>query len=217
MAVNGVIFDLDGTLVDTLADLAGAMNYALGRFGEPGHSVDACRKMIGNGVRTFMSRALADDKQGLGDEAVKVMLAYYHENCTVKSRLYDGIAEVVRELGEKGVRLAVLTNKGQSEAERVVGHFFDEGTFEYVVGVDEKGIVKPDVKLTMGLLDAMGLGADEVLLVGDSDVDVLTAAGVGMRPIGAAWGFRGRDELLQAGADVIIDEPGEIVDLVSNS
>lgn len=214
MAYKGVIFDLDGTLVDTLADLAGAMNYALAELGQPGHSLDACRLMIGNGVGTLMSRALANDKQHLRDRAVEIMLAYYNEHCTTDSSLYGGITEVVNDLAQMGLRMAVLTNKGQPEADKIINCYFDEGLFECVLGIDNSGMVKPDTKMTMMILDKMKLRADEVLLVGDSEVDVQTAGKAGMCCAGVSWGFRGRDVLVAAGADVVVNRPKEILGLI---
>jgi phosphoglycolate phosphatase len=215
MVCKAILFDLDGTLVDTLADLANAMNFGLQRFGQPTHSVEACRQMIGSGVKKFAQRALAEDAQNLRDEVLSAMRARYHDKCIEHSRLYDGIFETVEKLREKGLRLAVVTNKDQAEAERIVEHFFGADTFEWVVGVAGNMPVKPDTTGTMKIVESMGLSCEDFLFVGDAEVDVRTAASAHIRSVGASWGFRGRDELVEAKADIIIDSPAEILDLVA--
>ena len=215
MVCKAILFDLDGTLVDTAADLANAMNFALQRFGQPAHSVEACKQMIGNGVKRFAERALAQDVQHLRDEVLSVMRARYHDKCLEHSRLYDGIFDTVKKLREKGLRLAVVTNKDQVDAERIVEHFFGADTFECVVGVVGNIPVKPDTAGTMKIVESMGLSCEEFLFVGDGEVDVRTAASAQIRSVGASWGFRGRDELVEAKADIIIDSPVEILDLVA--
>jgi len=209
VSYRAIIFDLDGTLVNTLEDLANAANYALGHFGQPGHSVDACRRMIGNGLTRFVERALAADKQHLRDEVLHVMRARYRDKCFEYSYLYEGVAETVEELRLRGVVLAILTNKDQSEAERIVWHFFGPDI------VVEGRAVKPDRGVTMELMESMGLAANDFLLVGDSEVDVLTASAADIRSVGAGWGFRGRTELVKVKADIIIDRPSEILDLLT--
>jgi phosphoglycolate phosphatase len=212
---KAIIFDLDGTLVDTAADLANSMNYALEKLGQPTHSVEACKQMIGDGLKMFAQRALGKDSRHLRDEVVRAMKARYRDRCFECSRLYDGISEVVSKLRERGIRLAVLTNKDQDDAQRIVEHFFGADTFEYVVGVVDASGVKPDIAGTMKIVESMGLGCEDFLIVGDSTVDIKTAAAAGIRSVGVSWGFRRRTELAEAGAEVIIDRPSEILDLVA--
>jgi len=212
---KAIIFDLDGTLVDTAADLAGAMNYALKKFGQPTHSVEVCKQMIGDGLKMFAQRALGEDNQHLQDEVLRAMKARYHDRCFECSRLYDGIYEVVSKLREGGIRLAVLTNKDQDDAERVVEHFFGADTFEYVVGVVDNRSIKPDIGGTMKIVESMGLGCEDFLIVGDGAGDIRTGAAAGIRSVGVNWGFRGNEELVKAGAEVIIDRPSEILGLVA--
>jgi phosphoglycolate phosphatase len=215
MACKAILFDLDGTLVDTVSDLANAMNFALQSFGQPAHSVEACKQMIGSGVKKFAQRALAQDSQNLQDEVLSVMRARYHDKCLEHSRLYDGVFDTVKKLRDQRLRLAVVTNKDQTDAERIVEHFFGADTFECVVGVVGNMPVKPDTTGTMKIVESMGLRCEDFLFVGDAEVDVRTAASAKIRSVGASWGFRGRDELVEAKADIIIDSPVEILDLVA--
>ena len=215
MSYRAVIFDLDGTLVDTLEDLTAAMNAALGHFSLPGHSAQACKMMIGGGARRFAERALPANQQDLAERLLALMREHYRDNCFKYSRLYDGMGEVIRQLCQRGLRLAVLTNKDQVVAGRIVEHFFGSGAFEFVIGAIEGRRIKPDPGTTVGIAESMGLSCEDFLFVGDSAVDIETALAAGMRSVGAAWGFRERGELEAAGAHIIIDSPGEILYLVA--
>lgn len=215
MGAKAIIFDLDGTLADTAADLANAMNFALEKFGQQTHSVEACKQMIGDGLKMFAQRALRKDRQDLRDDVLGAMKGRYRDKCFECSRLYDGVFEVVNKLRAGGIRLAVLTNKDQEDAERIVEHFFGTETFEYVVGVVGGRGVKPDIGGAMQIVESMGLECEDFLLVGDSTVDIETGAAAGIRSVGVSWGFRRRDELAEAGAEIIIDRPAEILGLVA--
>jgi phosphoglycolate phosphatase len=217
MSYKGVIFDLDGTLVDTLADLAGAMNYGLEELGEPTHSIEACRRMIGNGISKFTERALSDDKQHLHGELLELMKARYLTNCFDNSVLYDGILDAVKDLRSVGVQIAVATNKNADAARLIVEHFFGVGTFEEIFGVVGDKWVKPDPAGTYEIMRRMGLAKEDCMLVGDSDVDIATGINAGIKPVGVTWGFRSRDELVSAGAVTIIDSPGEILGVAFDS
>jgi phosphoglycolate phosphatase len=139
----GIVFDLDGTLIDTLADLSAAMNAAMRQLGLPEHSPEACRQMIGNGIRTFALRAVGPDHQHLADRAVELMRAEYQRNLVVHSRVYEGLSQVVERMAAAGIRMGVITNKHQKEAETIIRHFFG-ARMACVAGVDEDTPVKPD-------------------------------------------------------------------------
>lgn len=215
MDCKAVIFDLDGTLVDTLEDLADAINFGLTKFGLAAQPVESCRKMIGDGVGTFVERALPPDKQDLADKVLAVMTNRYRKNYLNHTRLYDGIYETIEKLRKKAVRLAVLTNKNQDMAERVIDHFFGPGIFEIVLGSSDGLPVKPSPQVTAKLLQSMKLSGQEVILVGDSGADMDTAAAAGLRSVGVAWGFRGRAELVQHNAGVVIDKPDELLNFLA--
>jgi len=215
VAFKAIIFDLDGTVVDTLADLAGAMNWALVQLGENVHGLEACRKMIGNGIVMYAKRALASDKQHLLGELLELMKARYSEHCFVKSRVYPGINELIVKLRQMGIRLAVATNKEHDDAVKIVEHFFGVSAFEVISGVRQNGPVKPDPAFAKAIMSKMALAGDDFVVVGDSEVDIATAKSAQMLSVGVTWGFRSREELAAAGADIIIDKPGEIFDLLT--
>lgn len=214
MKYAGIVFDLDGTLIDTLADLSAAMNAAMRQLGLPEHPPQACRQMIGDGIRTFASRAVGPDHQHLADRAVELMRAEYQRNLVVHSQIYAGLAEVIERLAVAGVRMGVITNKHQKEADAIIRHFFDD-RMASVIGVSEATPVKPDPTGTLRVLGHMGLSPAGALFVGDSDVDIETARRAGMAFLGVAWGFRGRMALAAAGAGDIIDHPDELWSFVA--
>lgn len=209
MKYKGIVFDLDGTLVDTLADLSAAMNAALRQLGLPEHLPQVCRRMIGDGIRTFALRALGSDYQHLADRAVELMRAEYQKNLVVQSKVYGGLSDVIDRLQAEGVRLGVITNKHQKEADLIIRRFFGD-RMGSVVGVSEITPVKPDPAGTLRVLRQLGLSPTQALFVGDSNVDIETARQAGMPFLGVGWGFRGRKALAEAGAADIIDHPDEL-------
>ena len=214
MRCRAILFDLDGTLVDTLADLAESMNFALASLRQPTHKIEEFRQMVGDGSRTFAKRALPDDKEDLCEQVMAIMLRHYKDNCFVNSRLYGGIDETITELRNRAIELAVLTNKDQDFAECIVGHFFRDGTFRYIVGAVNGEPVKPNGQVVIKLIDMMKLSPSEVIIIGDSSVDMDTATAAGIRAVGVSWGFRSREELIQHKAAVVIDKPVELLNLL---
>lgn len=215
MKIKAVFFDLDGTLVNTLADLTNAMNFALEKFGQKQLSQEECRVAIGKGAHAFVSGALPPDRQDLHDDVLGAMWQSYHDSNFAHSRIYEGMVETLDGLRQRGVGLAVVTNKDQAFAEKMLEQFFGAEAFDYIVGVAPDGIVKPDPTSTLKALGSMGILAQECLFIGDSDVDIKTAGAAGIRSVGVSWGFRSKGELEAAGADIIIDNPREILDLLS--
>jgi len=212
---RAIVFDLDGTLIDTLDDLAAAMNHALQALGLPPHPRDACRLMIGNGTDTFALRALGPGHAHLKDRLLEIMMPYYRQHAMNRSRVYDGVTETVDELRRRGLRLAVVTNKDQPYADQVMGHFFSNGAFDQVVGVGPHVPVKPDPTGTLRALEALAVPPGRALFVGDSEIDVATARRAGVPFVGVTWGFRDPPTLRQAGAQTFINTPTELLDLVS--
>jgi len=214
MTYKAVIFDLDGTLVNSLEDLADATNYALKFFGQPEHKVEAFKQMVGDGTKTLISRTLPFDKQELVEDVLQKMREKYIEICLDKSLPYNGITEVVQELVKKGVKLAVLTNKDQKMSQKIVEYFF-AGCFKIVKGTTAAIAVKPEPFATLQILEEFKVVPEDALFIGDSNVDVRTAKAAGIKMIGVNWGFRGRKELIEAGADAVIDNPKQILALFS--
>jgi phosphoglycolate phosphatase len=205
---------LDGTLVDTLVDLGESMNFALASLGQPTHKIEEYRQMIGNGFRTFAKRALPSEKEGLSDNVMAVARQHYADSCLVNSKLYKGIFETITELHRRAIGLTVLTNKDQNLAERILKHFFAVGTFSHIIGAVDGQPVKPNGQIVRKLIKLMQLYPDDVIFVGDNSVDMDTAAAAGIRAIGVSWGYRSREELIDHKADVIIDKPAQLLNLV---
>ena len=213
------IFDLDGTLLDTLGDLAAAVNFALRTHNMPEHSIDDVRRFVGNGVRRLMQRAVPDGEQNpLFEDALATFRAYYLEHSLDTTRPYEGIPETLAELKRRGKRLAVVSNKFQTATEELCLHFFPN-TVEVAIGENEAaGIHKkpaPDtVREALRILASAPshlpqLG--ETVYVGDSDVDILTARNSGLPCISVLWGFRDRDFLIQHGATMFVSSPTELL------
>lgn len=215
LKIKAIIFDLDGTLVNTLFDLTDAMNFGLEQLDQPTHTPDQCRLMIGDGVSTFASRALNDDNQHLQPQLLEMMKRRYRQVFLNRATLYDGISSVIEELSKASVKLAVLTNKDTDAAQAMVDHFFAKDTFNPVIGVTGGNPVKPDPEQTLRIVTAMGLKPEDFLFVGDSQTDIQTAAVANITSVGAAWGYRGRKALKDAKADYIIANPFEILDLIT--
>ncbi|HBG26306.1 MAG: hypothetical protein A2Y10_01910 [Planctomycetes bacterium GWF2_41_51] len=216
MTYKAVIFDLDGTLVNSLQDLADATNFALHFYDQQVHSTEAFMKMIGDGTRTLISRALAGDKQELIEQVLVKMREKYIEICLDKSLPYKGFENVLPALKKQGIKMAVLTNKDQKMSEKVVRHFFPD-MFEIVKGGNNGAPVKPEPTAALQILDKLGVKPNEAVFVGDSNVDIKTAKAANMKSIGVSWGFRGEAELREAGADFISNEPSELIKLIVNS
>jgi phosphoglycolate phosphatase len=214
--IKAVIFDLDGTLVDTVGDLAGAMNYALRLNNRPTRTLEECAAMIGNGVRKFAERALGSEHLHMTEKVMSEMMEYYLDHCTEKTAIYDGMAELVESLIKQGVSIAVLTNKDHPAAVAIINHYFPS-KFKYVIGSTNGGTVKPEPDTLLGLLNEMDVTPSETIMVGDSQPDIQVGIAAGVKPVGVMWGFRSEVELRQAGAEVIVNRPVEILRINTNN
>ncbi len=213
MATKGLIFDLDGTLVDTLADLTDSMNAALGQLDLPARSADECCRFIGHGLRQYAERALGPDHVDVTDTLMQRMVAHYRGNCLNKTAPYPGMKETIDTLAAQGLRLAVLTNKNQTPSETIVRHFFP-GTFDPIVGAADGRTPKPDPQTTLDIIAGWGLQKEEVLFIGDSEADVHTALNAGIKCIACQWGFRDTHILRAAGAKTLIRHPQQILEII---
>nr|WP_317283124.1 HAD family hydrolase [uncultured Sellimonas sp.] len=211
------IFDLDGTLTDTLDSMTYSVNLTLERMNLPKITREQCRSFVGNGARVLMEltlKACGDDKLKRIDEAMQVYSEVFAKYCTYHVKPYDGILEMLKELKDMGVSLAVLSNKPDMQAVDVVGTFFGDGQFQYVQGQKEGIPRKPDPAGVYEILRTLGIKKEECLYIGDSDVDIHTGRNAAIKTIGVSWGFRTREILKEAGADAIIDRPQQLVSIV---
>ena len=213
MTYKTYIFDLDGTLLDTLGDLAASVNYALRTHGLPEHSIDDVRRFVGNGVRRLMERAVPDGADNpLFEEAFATFRRYYMEHSLDTTRPYEGIPEALAALKARGCHLAVVSNKMMAATQALCSHFFPD-TIEVAIGEHEaEGIrKKPAPDTVIAALKALGVGKEDAVYVGDSDVDIQTACNSGIPCISVLWGFRDRDFLKQHGAETFISTPSELL------
>ena len=215
MEFDGVIFDLDGTLVDTLEDIGDAMDRVLAREGAPGHTYAEYRYLIGHGIRNLVTEALPAELRS--DERVarcyERMIDDYGANSLVKTRPYEGVPELVRALRAGGVPLAVHSNKSDALTRDIVAALLDPDDFVVVHGARPDAPLKPDPAVALAIVARFGLPPARVVYLGDSLVDMGTATAAGMIPVGAAWGFRTRAELAESGAAVVIDAPLDLLAL----
>ena len=211
---KAIVFDLDGTLLDTLADLAASTNYALRSCGMPEHSIDDVRRFVGNGVRMLMTRAVPDGESNPRfDEAFSVFRQHYMQHCLDTTCPYPGIMEALARLKEKGMMLAIVSNKMQAATEELRQHFFSQ----YIdVAIGESAAVrkKPAPDTVNEALRLLGISHDEAIYVGDSDVDIDTARAAMMPCASVLWGFRDRQFLLNHGATRLLSSPEELLSLV---
>ena len=208
------IFDLDGTLADTICDLGDAVNHGLEQLGCPVHDYEAYKKMVGNGARKLCERALPEGKKDKALELHRLFGEYYNAHYLDKTRLYDGIKETLEKLRDNGVFLAVATNKPESAARDIVYELLPRIDFVRVLGGRDDRPTKPDTAILTEIFAALPDDENEVYMIGDSNVDVRTAKNAGIRCIGCAWGFRGRAELEAEGADYIAEKPVDIAEII---
>ena len=205
------IFDLDGTLLNTITDLGASTNFALHSMGFSEHPLSAYNYMVGNGVRKLMERAQPDASPQVIDELLTHFRSHYDEHCTDTTKPYPGIPELLAELREKGVKLAVATNKYQAAADKIINHFFPDVEFEAVLGQVPERPVKPDPSVVFAILNLCPTQKRDVLYVGDSAVDIETARRACVESVGVTWGFRPVSELRKACADHVVSLPAEIL------
>ena len=211
-----VIFDLDGTLLNTIEDLGNAANYALSQNGYPTHSLASYPFFVGNGVRNLIRKALPDDMRtdSIIESLLKDFKEYYNEHNTDCTKPYDGIEELLRNLQDNGVKIAVASNKYQQATEKIIAHYFGDIDFVAVYGQREGVNVKPDPSVVFSILSDAKVPKSEVLYVGDSGVDIETARRACVDSVGVTWGFRSEKELNEYHADMIVNKASDIFDIV---
>ncbi|MDE5713073.1 MAG: HAD family hydrolase [Muribaculaceae bacterium] len=210
------IFDLDGTLLNTIYDLGEACNYALRKMGFNQHPIPAYHFMVGNGVRKLIERAQPDADEKTIDELLSIFREYYDLHCMDDTRPYPGIPELLQELIEKNVAIAVASNKYQNAVTRIVEHYFPDVPFVSIQGQLDGRPSKPDPSIIFSILAEHPTPKTDVLYIGDSGVDMETARRACVESIGVSWGFRPVSELRQAYADNIVSAPSEILKFLSD-
>lgn len=212
--MHGIIFDLDGTLVDSLDDIRAAMNHVLRGYGLPERSPEEIERFVGEGARLLVRRALGDAAAELEDEALARFRARYLDHLVVHTRPYPGVEPMLAELARRGTPTAVLSNKPHDATREVVAKLFSGHPFAGVLGHRPNAPRKPDPSGALELADALEREPPRVLFVGDTAVDVETARAAGMTPIAVLWGMRTRAELEAAGATRFLAAPGALLDLL---
>jgi phosphoglycolate phosphatase len=214
MRFRAVLFDLDGTLLDTLHDIANAMNAALVELGAPLHAAGEYRAFVGQGLEILAEKVLPPNRRD-GETVTRCVAAMRLEYGRIWARTtrpYEGIPELLGSLWNSGVKTAVLSNKADDFTKTMVSHFFGARRFEMVLGKSNDFPGKPDPSGALHIASRMGVRPHECVFVGDSDIDMQTARNAGMYPAGVLWGFRGAGELLASGAELLVSRPAEIVD-----
>ena len=216
---KGVIFDLDGTLVDTIEDIAASVNQALKSRGFPEHNADEYRSKVGWGVKRLALLSLPleiqqnkEEADKLATEVSKDSSAFYAENPLHYSRSYPGITEVLSSLKSLKIKTAVLTNKPDPVAQKVITGLFPQGSFNYVRGEILGGIRKPDPECVWELLLELNLKPSDVIFMGDSEIDMECAVAAGCFPLGVDWGYRDKNTILAGGARRIIHKAEELIE-----
>ncbi len=214
--IHAVVFDLDGTLLDTIPDIAGAMNRALAACGLPTHPVRMVETFVGGGIRDAVRKAIP---AGTPEEVLEQVLAIYKgdycDHCTEQTACYPGVPEMLDRLIQDGFALGVLSNKTEATAQKIVRAYFPDVPFRCVLGRVDGRPLKPDPAASVPVRAALGLPAGEVAYAGDSGTDIVFAKAVGMVPAAAPWGYRSREELVEKGALLVPGDPRELGELLA--
>jgi len=217
MTYKAIIFDLDGTLLNTLDDLGNAMNRVLSDMGFPTHAIDTYRSFIGDGVDNLIKRALPEKNRNevTVHTCIEAFLEDYHKNSNSYTRAYKGIPELLDALKERGLKTAVLSNKPHDTTNLCVAELLQRWLFDAVLGHRDGTPHKPDPSGALEISMRLNIPPGEFLFLGDSGVDMETAIAAGMFPVGVLWGFRSAEELEERGAQALISHPLEVLDLLS--
>ena len=212
--IKAVLFDLDGTLTNTLPDIAGAMNRSLRHFGLPEWNVDDYRHLVGNGAVKLAERAVRE-RQELMPAVLDLYMRDYRYHSVVETAPYPGIPELLLQLRDQGVSLCVYSNKPDPDTQFIVRHYFPDTVFAVIQGSRPGLPLKPDPAVPLSIAAELGLSPAEFAYLGDSGVDMRCAAAAGMRPFGVLWGFRDAAELTAGGAEALLTGPSDLLDFLN--
>ena len=216
MKYKAIIFDMDGTLLNTLDDIANSANTILRRHGFPVHDTEAFRYFVGDGVQALMNRIIPQKNRDhlTINGCVKEFREIYRKNFNVMTGLYMGVSEMLDGLTAQGIRMAVLSNKPDDFTNKCVKEFLSKWKFEKVLGHNDSIPLKPDPEGALYIAKKMNISPDGFLYLGDTGIDMMTAVSADMFPVGALWGFRNEEELIRNGAKAVIKEPQDIFRLL---
>ena len=213
--IKAVLFDLDGTLANSIEDLADSTEKALEKLGFPGHTLAEYKYFVGDGIPKLIERALPEsvrDEKTL-NTCLELFMEDYRVHYHDKTKAYDGVREMLADLKKSGLKLAIISNKAQEMAEKVVTNLFGD-IFDFVAGKREGYKTKPDPALTLLVIHSLGVAPAECILAGDSGKDMAAAVNAGALPVGVLWGFRTAEELQKNGAKYLFSAPAEITELI---
>lgn len=217
MKFKAAIFDLDGTLLDTIEDIKETMNQVLKRHGYKEFNVEQYKYFVGKGVDNLIKQVM---KEALIPENKFSLLKdgyyeIYEKQSKINTKIYQGITALIEKMKDMNISVNVLSNKPHIQTIDVIDHYFPKGTFTLVYGKKEEFLPKPDAASAFDLIENLNLKADEVIYIGDTETDILTAKNAGFYSVGVLWGFRKAQELINAGASIIVEKPEEILTLLS--
>ena len=215
MKYKGIIFDLDGTLVNSLEDISDAMNNVLTNLNYPTHTYDTYQYFIGSGLRNLVSKALpaTNNSENEIEVCFENMIAEYREICTLKTKPYAGIVELLDDLVSRDIKLAVFSNKADELTKKIASEIFTD-YFNAAVGLSTEALKKPNPFEAIEISKSWNLSTEEIIFIGDSDIDMLTATNANMFPLGVSWGYRTKDELIASGAKLVINTPSDLIEIL---
>ena len=209
---KGVIFDLDGTLINSVEDIADAMNTMLEQNNLPTHNLKTYQGFLGSGIKVLLKKAIAEksnEKEFMG-KCWNEMIAIYTSNCTNKTKPYNGIIDLLDTIVSQKIKIAILTNKADHLAKKIVAELFSTYNFEAVIGLTSEETKKPNPITALQISKLFGMNPKEILFVGDSGIDMQTATNAGMFGVGVTWGYRDKNELIANGAKFILNQPSDL-------
>ena len=216
MSYKAVLFDLDGTLLDTIEDIGDAVNRVLEQNGFPAHIMDTYRKFVGDGALKLIIRALPEDRRNdtIAHQCYDAFLEDYSRNWNVKTRPYDGIPELLDKLTARGLKMAVLSNKPHNHTIKCMAGFLSDWNFDLILGQRDDVPKKPDPAGALEIAEQLNISPSDFLYLGDTETDLKTSFAAGMSPVGVLWGFRSAEELKESGAKVLIKRPLDAIALL---
>lgn len=211
---NLCVFDMDGTFVNSIGDISDAMNRSLIRLGYAPYEESKYQRMVGDGMRVLCKRALPNNDERELEKLISLYKEDYLNNCCVKTLPYEGMVDLVSEIKTKGIKAAILSNKPHAQVQEIVSKLFEKDLFDEVIGQSEAFPPKPEPSSLFYIMKKYDVLPQNTVYVGDSDVDVFLGKKAGVRTVGVEWGFRGREELINAGADVVVKNAGELKEVL---